>query len=95
MWQLLFVGPLEIASGNIGLVQYLKVFWPSMTDFQMKLAAAGVGVFLIFALYRKITDIDKIMLGLLTLLIGVIVYLIVARSQRQWPFEALKLPASE
>jgi amino acid transporter len=69
VWQLLFVGPLEIASGNIGLVQYLKVFWPSMTDFQMKLAAAGVGVFLIFTLYRKITDIAKIMLGLWTLMI--------------------------
>jgi amino acid transporter len=64
VWQLLFAGPLEIASGNIGLVQYLKVFWPSMTSFQMKLTAAGIGVFLIFTLYRKITDIAKIMLGL-------------------------------
>lgn len=64
VWQLLFAGPLEIASGNIGLVQYLKVFWPAMTDFQMKLAAAGIGVLLIFALYRKITDIAKIMLWL-------------------------------
>ncbi|MFQ5740710.1 MAG: APC family permease [Acidobacteriota bacterium] len=64
VWQVLFAGPLEIASGNIGLVQYLKVFWPSMTDLQMKLTAAGIGGFLIFALYRKITDIAKIMLGL-------------------------------
>ncbi len=64
VWQLLFAGPLEIASGNIGLVQYLKVFWPSMTPFEMKLTAAGIGVILIFALYRKITDIAKIMLGL-------------------------------
>ncbi|MFB3906580.1 MAG: APC family permease [Acidobacteriota bacterium] len=64
VWQILFAGPLEIASGNIGLVQYLKVFWTSMTDFQMKLAAAGIGVVLIVALYRKITDIAKIMLGL-------------------------------
>jgi len=64
VWQLLFAGPLEIASGNIGLVQYLKVFWPSMTGLQMKLVAAGIGVFLIFTLYRKITDIAKIMLGL-------------------------------
>ena len=30
----------------------------------MKLAAAGIGVFLIFALYRRIVDIAKIMLGL-------------------------------
>jgi len=64
VWQILFAGPLEIASGNIGLVQYLKVFWPSMTPLQMKFTAAGIGVFLIFALYRKITDIAKIMLGL-------------------------------
>ncbi len=64
VWQILFAGPLEIASGNIGLVQYLKVFLPEMTDLQMKLFAAGIGVVLIFALYRKITDIAKIMLGL-------------------------------
>jgi amino acid transporter len=64
IWQLLFAGPLEIASGNIGLVQYLKVFWPSMSPLQMKLTAAGIAVFLIFTLYRKITDIAKIMLGL-------------------------------
>ncbi len=64
VWQILFAGPLEIASGNIGLVQYLKVFFPSMTPLQMKITAAGIGVFLIFALYRKITDIAKIMLGL-------------------------------
>ena len=35
-----------------------------MTAFQMKLAAAGIGAFLIFALYRRIADIAKIMLGL-------------------------------
>ncbi len=64
VWQILFAGPLEIASGNIGLVQYLKVFFPSMTPLQMKITAAGIGLFLIFALYRKITDIAKIMLGL-------------------------------
>ncbi len=64
VWQILFAGPLEIASGNIGLVHYLQVFWPSMTALQMKFTAAGITVFLIFALYRKITDIAKIMLGL-------------------------------
>jgi amino acid transporter len=64
VWQLLFAGPLEIASGNIGLVQYLKVFWPSMTEVQMKLTAAGVGIVLIFSLYRKIADIARIMMVL-------------------------------
>ena len=63
-WQLLFAGPLEIATGNIGLVQYLRVFWPSLTPLQMKFMAAAITIVLIFTLYRKITDIAKIMAGL-------------------------------
>ena len=62
VWQVLFAGPLEIATGNIGLVYYLKVFWPAMTALQMKFTAAGIGIFLIFVLYRRIADIAKIML---------------------------------
>ena len=61
VWQILFAGPLEIASGNIGLVQYLQVFWPTMSPLEMKLLAAGICVFLIFALYRRIGDIARIM----------------------------------
>jgi amino acid transporter len=64
VWQILFAGPLEIASGNIGLVQYLKVFWPAMSDMQMKFIAAGIGVVLIFSLYRRIVDIARIMFWL-------------------------------
>jgi amino acid transporter len=78
VWQILFAGPLEIASGNIGLVQYLKVFWPSMTEMQMKFLAAGIAVFLIFTLYRKITDIAKIMLGLWIVMIGTTGWVILA-----------------
>lgn len=68
-WQLLFAGPLEIATGNIGLVQYLKVFWPSLTPLQMKFMAAAITIVLIFTLYRKITDIAKIMAGLWVVMI--------------------------
>ena len=61
VWQILFAGPLEIASGNIGLVQYLQVFWPGMSPIEMKFLAAGICVFLIFALYRRIGSIARIM----------------------------------
>ncbi len=64
VWQFLFSGPLEIASGNIGLVQYLAYFWPGMTPIQTKLLAAGVGVIALFTLYRKITDVAKLMMFL-------------------------------
>jgi len=92
IWQLLFAGPLEIASGNIGLVQYLKVFWPSMTDLQMKFLAAGVGVFLIFTLYRKITDIAKIMLGLWITMIFTTGWVIVTAIFKFDPSLAFQLP---
>jgi len=61
VWQVLFAGPLEIATGNIGLVQYLRVFWPDISDMEGKFLAAGICVFLVFALYRRIGSIAKIM----------------------------------
>jgi amino acid transporter len=64
VWQFLFSGPLEIASGSIGMVQYLGYLWPGMSPLQMKLAAAGVAGVVLFSLYRKITDVAKLMLFL-------------------------------
>ncbi len=77
VWQVLFAGPLEIASGNIGLVQYAKVFWPSMTDLEMKFLAAAVGAVLIFSLYRRIVDIAKIMFALWTVMLATTGWVIV------------------
>ncbi len=64
VWQVLFAGPLEIASGNIGLVQYMRVFWPDMSPLDGKLLAVGICVFLIFALYRRVDDIARVMFWL-------------------------------
>ena len=92
IWQVLFAGPLEIASGNIGLVQYLKVFWPSMSELQMKFTAAAIGIVLIFALYRKITDIAKIMLCLWTIMIITTGWVIVTAIFTFDPAVAFNLP---
>jgi len=92
VWQLLFAGPLEIASGNIGLVQYLKVFWPSMSDLQMKLAAAGIGLLLIYSLYRKIADIARIMLILWITMIVTTGWVILTGIARFNPALAFDLP---
>jgi amino acid transporter len=92
IWQILFAGPLEIASGNIGLVQYLKVFWPTMSDLQMKLTAALIGAVLIFALYRKIKDIAKIMLALWTIMIITTGWVIVTAILNFDPAVAFNLP---
>ena len=69
VWQVLFAGPLEIATGNIGLVQYLRVFWPDISDMEGRFMAAGICVFLVFALYRRIGSIAKIMAWLWTVML--------------------------
>jgi amino acid transporter len=92
VWQTLFAGPLEIASGNIGLVLYLKVFWPGMSALQMKFVAAGIALFLIFTLYRKITDIAKIMIVLWTVMILATGWVIVTAILHFDPALAFNLP---
>ncbi len=93
VWQVLFAGPLEIASGNIGLVQYLKVFFPTMTELQMKFTAAGICVVLIITLYRKITDVAKIMLGLWIVMIGTTGWVIITGIIKFDPALAFDIPA--
>jgi amino acid transporter len=64
IWQFILSGPLEIASGYIGFAQYTGYIWPGMTQAQIYLVAAAVGVLNIALLYRKIGSIGKITVAL-------------------------------
>jgi len=66
IWQFLFSGTLEIASGGIGMVQYLSYLWKGLGDhpWGIKFMAAGIAALVMFSLYRKIHDIAKLMLVL-------------------------------
>jgi amino acid transporter len=64
IWQFIFSGPLEIASGYSGFAQYLGYVWHGITPLQQKLVAAGIGIVNIALLYRQITSIGKITIGL-------------------------------
>lgn len=93
VWQVLFAGPLEIASGNIGLVQYMKVFWPDMSPLDGKLLAVGICVFLIFALYRRVDDIARVMFWLWTVMLITTGWVIVTGIFNFNPDIAFDLPA--
>src|SRR5439155_10468438 len=61
--------PLEIASGYIGFAQYLNYLWPGVTTKHgLSLAGSviviGLGMLCIALLYRRITSIGKITVGL-------------------------------
>src|SRR5689334_19832610 len=60
IWQFIFSGPLEIASGFIGFAQYVGYFWRSMTPGGARLVAAGAGVLVVAMLYRRITAVGKL-----------------------------------
>jgi len=63
IWQFLFSGTLEIASGSIGMVQYLTYIWKGLADhpWGIKFMAAGISTLVMLSLYRKIQDIAKLM----------------------------------
>ncbi|MGV3773880.1 MAG: APC family permease [Verrucomicrobiales bacterium] len=64
IWQFILSGPLEIASGYIGFVSYLRYVWPDMTTLQTRVLVTIMGALTIFALYRKIGSIGKITVSL-------------------------------
>ncbi len=63
-WEFLFFGPLEIASGTIGMTQYVSYLWKPLAShpWEMKLVAAGIAVLVMLSLYRKIHDVALLMM---------------------------------
>src|SRR5436305_13381236 len=60
IWQFIFSGPLEIASGYIGFAQYVGYFWRSMGPAQARLVSLSVAVVVVVLLYRRITAIGRL-----------------------------------
>ena len=64
IWQFVLSGPLEIASGYIGLSQYVGYLWPSLNGVHFALLAAGVGVLNLVLLYRPIGSLGPLTIAL-------------------------------
>ncbi len=64
IWQFIFSGPLEIASGLIGFIQYSGYFLPNLTTLERNLLATGMGLATIWLLYRRTDAIAKIAVSL-------------------------------
>ena len=60
IWQFIFSGPLEIASGCIGFAQYVGYFWRGMGSTGTKAVSMLVALVVIVLLYRRITSIGKL-----------------------------------
>lgn len=77
IWQFIFSGPLEIASGYIGFAHYAGYIWPGMTGLEKFGLAALLGIANILLLYRQIKTIGRITVtlwvGTLLTSLGVII----------------------
>src|SRR6266481_3414306 len=60
IWQFIFSGPLEIASGYIGFSQYVGYFWRGMGTNQARLVSLVVGTLVIVLLYRRIAAVGRV-----------------------------------
>src|SRR5947207_7135768 len=64
IWQFIFSGPLEIASGYIGFAQYMEYLWPAAAWRGGAGVAIVVGIVNIVLLYRSIGAIGKLTVAL-------------------------------
>lgn len=64
IWQFILSGPMEIASGYIGLSNYVGYVWTGLTPELARVVAAAIGLVNIALLYRQITSIGKITVSL-------------------------------
>lgn len=94
VWQFLFSGPLEVASGAIGLTQYLGYFFPALAQSAWdwgsfwpaitlrvawgQVAALGVMVFIALLAYRRIDAAGRLMVVLWAGMLLTVAWVIVA-----------------
>ncbi len=78
IWQFVFSGPLEIASGYIGFSQYVGYFWKSMGETETHLVSISVGLVVILLLCRRITAVGKVTVALWIGMLITVVWIIVA-----------------
>jgi len=92
IWQFIFSGPLEIASGLIGFTQYIGYFWRGMSPMQVRMVSTAVGIATIVLLYRRITDVGKLTVVLWIGMLLTVLWVIVAGIANFNPKVAFDFP---
>lgn len=92
IWQFIFSGPLEIASGYIGFAQYLGYFWHGMTAGGARLVSLSVGVLVIAMLYRPIGAIGKLTVALWIGVLATVLWIVAAGLTHFHPQLAFDIP---
>ena len=78
LWSSVLTAPLLIASGAVGFAQYFHYLWPILNDTGLCALAMAVCLVNVVLLYRRITTIGAISIGLWILVVGTILWIIAA-----------------
>jgi hypothetical protein len=81
LWSSVSTAPLLIASGAVGFSQYFHYLWPSLHDAGLCVLAMAVCLFNVVVLYRMITTISAISIGLWVLVIGTNIWIIIGGAK--------------
>jgi amino acid transporter len=81
LWSSVLTAPLLIASGAVGFSQYFHYLWPALRPLGLCALAMAVCLINIVLLYRRITTISAISIGLWILIVGTIVWIIVGGAE--------------
>ena len=94
IWQFVFSGPLEIASGYIGFAQYVGFFWRDMGWLGTRLVCASVGILLILLLYRRVTAVGRLTVVLWVGMLATVLWIIVSGLANFRPAVVFDFPAN-
>lgn len=93
IFQVILVAPLSIAGGAVGFANYLQFYWTTMTPLQHHLAAAAVCVVMTALLYRHISEVGRLSVVMLVVVLATVGWVIVAGLFRFSPSQAFDFPA--
>jgi amino acid transporter len=81
LWSSMLTAPLLIASGAVGFSQYFHYLWPVLNNAGLCAMAMAVCLINVVLLYRRITTISAISIGLWILVVGTIVWIIIGGAE--------------
>lgn len=93
IWQFIFSGPLEIASGYIGFAQYVGYFWRGMGPNQARFVSLTVGTLVILLLYRRITAVGRLTVVLWIGMLVTVLWIVAAGLLHFQPKMVFDFPA--
>jgi amino acid transporter len=92
IFQVILVAPLSIAGGAVGFANYLQFYWTDMAPLAHHAIAAGVCILTTAALYRHITDVGRLSVVMLAVVLLTVGWVIVAGLFTFSPAQAFDFP---